>query len=282
MRLGREQRRQSQRAEWEQAAASAPQFSPTDLSGVITAWLRVPLATVTGLGISSLPDVLNSNPAVQATDAARPPRVTTTNGLLVARGVDDRMSWPANAANNQLVTWGFATHLIRDTTTTQAIYRSGLTTSSHPQATDSHSIFLTSGSAFQFLAFTDATGGQARAGTTPAAVLSTSAYRFVTVEFDGSQATDIDKCVITIDGVVQVLLFSNSVGAPGAFPVALQGQPGGTDIALFGQRTNATTSAFVGKMGPNIYILGGKMAGATEGLLTAEARAALGNFERPT
>lgn len=259
-------------------------LGPTDpvLSGVITAWLRVPLATVTGLGMSSLPDVLNSNPAVQATDLARPPQFTSANGLLVGQGVDDRMSWPANAANNQLVTWGFATHMIRDTTTTQCIFRTGPTTLTQPQPTDSHAIFLGSTSGVQFNAFTDATGTQAYRGLSPAASVSTSAYVFVTVEFDGSQATDPAKLTITLDGVVQTLSFANHVGTPGAMPAALQGQPGGSDIALFGQRTNATTTGFVGKMGPNIYILGSKMAGATEGLLTPAARFSLGSFERPT
>ena len=256
-------------------------FTPASISA-ITSHLNVTTATVTGSGISSLPDLLNSNPAVQATDAARPPRVASANGVLVGQGVDDRMSWPANSANNQLVTWGFATHLIRDTSTTQGIYRSGLTTSSHPQATDSIALFLTSADGLSILVFADASGGQVRNGAVPGGTFSTTVYKFVTVEYNGAAATEAEKLVATIDGSPVALAFSDNVGTPGAMPSALQGQPAGTDIALWGQRTNATTSAFVGKMGPNIYVLGTKETGATEGLLTGPQRVSLFYYQRPT
>jgi hypothetical protein len=262
---------------------NAQRFTPASVSA-ITSWHRVPLATVTGSGISSLPDVLNSNPAVQATDAARPPRVASAgNGLLVMQGVNDRLSIPAISGNNQLVTWGFATHiLLDDVAATKYILRRGVSTGTEPVATDSDVLTILSDESLFFRVHADASGGQIRSAATPAGTLTNAAYRFVTVEFNGNLAAEANRCVITVDAAVQTLSFANSVGTPGAMPAALQGQPAGTDISLLDQRTNAGLSPFIGKMGPNIYFLGAAMPGVTAGLLTPTARAALMNFERPT
>jgi hypothetical protein len=61
---------------------------------------------------------------------------------------------------------------------------------------------------------------------------------------------------------------------------ALQ-QPTGGTATICGQQPNGT-NAWVGDIGPNVYIFGSKMTGATQGLLTTAARTALLNFEAPT
>ncbi len=254
------------------------------LAGAVGAWLRVPLATVTGAGISSLPDVLSNNPAVQGTDAARPPRAAAANGLLVAQGVDDRMSWPANAGNNQLVTWGFAAHIKIDALATgfMALLRCGPTNVAYPAATDSHALGIFTPGQVSLSAFNDATGTLARRCFSTANKLTDTGYVFLTVEYNGAFSTDATKLVMSFDGVADTLSFGNELGAPGAYPASLQGQPGGTDIALLNRRAGANTNPFIGKLGPNIYILGSAMTGVTAGLLTPAARAALSDFERPT
>lgn len=255
-------------------------FNPVQL-GVISAWLRVPLAAVTNSGISSLPDVLSSNPAVQSTDAARPPLVAAGNGLLVAQGVDDRLQWPANSTNNQLVTWGFAAHvLLDDVALTKTLLRIGLATSNWPQATDSLRLAVASTRALFLVLTNDATGVVRRSAGSSAGMLASDRYVFMTVEINLGASGEANQVVMSFDGVADTLTFADDAGTPGAMPAAMQGAV--TDIALLGERINSNRLPFIGHIGPNIYILGSAMPGVTSGLLTPAARVALSNFERPT
>lgn len=264
------------------SAATGPAFAPTQISA-ITSILDVATATVTGAGVSSLPDLLNVNPAVQGTDAKRPPRVASAgNGTLLLQPNDDTLTLPAIAANNQLVTWGFATFLrLDDLITTKYLLRYGPTGAFDPAATDSLNLRILGNEGVFIQVFTNALGTAARSAQTASGALNSSAYTFVTVEFNGNLAAEADRVVITIDGVVQTLSFGNSVGAPGAMPAALQGQPVGTDIVLFSEIASGFTP-YLGSAGPKIYFFGAAMAGVTQGLLTAGARQALSAFQRPT
>lgn len=260
-------------------APTGPGFSPEQISSV-SSWLNVTSATVTDSGVSSLPDLLvPGSPATQPTDSFRPPRVAAGNGRLVMQGLNDTLAVPPHAGNNSLIQWGFACHIALDDTTVQhRILRVGPGTANDPVATDSHAINVGTTEAISFTAYTDALGTASYRATTGAGVIGTS-YIFLTVEVDLGAATDADRCVITIDTVIQGLTFGNQTGTPNAFPAALQGAP--SELALMNRRTNASSFPVIGRMGPNIYFLNAKMPGATLGLLTPEARTALADFERP-
>lgn len=259
-------------------------FDPTTL---VQAWLRVPHVNtvVTGQGISSLFDTLNNNPALQATDGVRPPRVASAgNGFLVMQGVDDRLSLPAIAANNGLTNWFFATHLLLDdAAAVKTLLRYGLSTANSPQATDSHILTVRADESVRLQVFTDALGTSSRGATSSASKLSTSAYTSLIVEIALGQTGEANQVVVSFDGVPDTLTFQDLTGTPGAMPSLLQGQPAGTDIALWGERTNSLRLPFIGKGGPNL-LFGSiqPMFGVTKGLLTSQARLAISAFDRPT
>lgn len=236
---------------------------------------------VTGAGISSLADALGGAAATQGTDANRPPLVTTSNGIKVAQFVNDRLSYAASAANNQLVTWGwFGFVLLDNTAAVKTLLRYGITNTNVAQPTDSHRLSILSNESLQLLVHTDASGGQIRSATSPADILNAVGYQFVTVEFNGGLAAETNKVAITSEGVDLALVFADSTGTPGAMPAALQGQPGGHNIAIGDMRVDATLSPMIGKIGIQGY-LKAAMPGVTKGLLTAAARTALANFLRP-
>lgn len=254
-----------------------PAQGATRATGVL---LDVASAVVTGAGISSLPDLMNVNPAVQATDAARPPRVAAGNGVLVAQGVDDRLSLPAIAANNQLVTWGFAAHvLLDDGAVNKTLLRSGLATANWPQATDSHRLTVISTEALFLVVANDATGAVRRSASSSSSKLSTSAYVFVTCEINLGLTGESNQVVMSFDGIADTLTFADNAGTPGAMPAALQGAA--SDIALLGERTDSNRLPFIGKI-VNLRIFRRAMPGVTAGLLTPAARAILSAQNRPS
>jgi len=274
--------RSSKRHRWVMAGGGAGgDFDPVDVTGgAVGAWYRVPLATVTGSGASSVPDVLTpGSPLVQATDLRRPPVVVTANGLQVLNCADDFMTVAAHAGNNQTVTWGWATWVRPDVVVgiQQCTIRHGVTNNvSVVLPTESHRIVIQAG-AVQLRANIDATGGNVRTGSANGTLLTAGAWAFVTVEYDGAAATEALQCTITINGVVQTVTFTGA----GAMPAALQGQPAGNDIIHFNQYTGAVSNNLDGQEGPNPYILRAKQAGATQGLLTTAGRAGLQAFEAP-
>jgi hypothetical protein len=258
-------------------------FDPSTLSGIIGAILDPAHAStvVTGLGVSSLADELGGSPAVQSTDGLRPPRVSATNGELVLQGVNDVLMWPASSANNQLVTWGWCGHLLLDNlTASKYLLRYGPGGSTDPVATDSHNLRVLGDESLFLQVFTDATGGQARNASMAGGALDSTSYKFVTLEMNLALVGEANQVVITVEAAVQALNFANSIGAPGAMPAALQGQPGGSDIMLLNNRTNANLAPCIGKLGRQ-YILKAAMPGVTRGLLTTAAREYLRQLRRP-
>lgn len=271
-------RRHSSRSRrgWELAAGTANSFDPRDLGSAVTAWLRVGQSTVTGAGISSLPDVLNTNPAVQGTDAQRPALGTSANGFSLITGAANKvLTWPLAASNNATSQWGIAGHL---RTPLSAAVRTifGVRTGNGASALRINLTVAADESVRAAIYIDDSNN---RAGGTAASQIGDDSVQFMTCEFDGTQATEALKLTITIDGVVKALTFANDAGA-GAMPATLVAATGSALIGAF--NTAGSSAPFTGFLGPNIYILGAKMSGATTGLLTAAARTALGNFERPT
>ena len=265
------------------ATINSGAFNPAQLASVIGAVLDPGSAStvVTGSGIASLADSFGGSPAVQATDNARPPRTTASNSVTVLQGVNDRMTWPASAANNQLVTWWWGAHvLLDDVAASKFLWRYGPTASFDPAATDSHNLRVLSNESLLLQVFTTAAGTAARSATTAPSVLNNTAYVFLTVEMNLALVGEANQVVISADGVVLPLAFADSIGAPGAMPAALQGNPGGSDIVLLASLSSGSFSPFIGKMGRQYF---GKAAetGATQGCLTAATRTNLALFDRP-
>lgn len=247
-------------------------FNPANVSAV-SAWLRFGQGTVTGSGYSSVPDVLASNPATQSTDALRPPLNNTANGL--QRGdfaASDFLSWPAASNNNQTAASGFAAWVEFDglPSSVQCVYGSLNGASNRVELCSFNNDLFVNVFFSQFVA---------RRGTATAA-LTAGTKAFVTWEFLGAGANEAARCVITLNATPLVLVFNDDGGAPGAMPTALVTTVG--SHAIGARRVSDGLNPMDGKIGPNIFILGSKMDGATTGLLTTEARTNLMNFEAPT
>lgn len=242
--------------------------------GVVSSWLRLANGTVTGAGYSSVPDILASpdNPAVQATDGSRPPQLFSANGLPIADFNGDFLSHPAAANNNATTADGFAVWFKPDNV---GVALRGLLSGLPASATNRMEIMQFGA---DLLVDVYISQFSARRGTLSAA-LAADTWVFLTWEYDITGATDALKCVVTLNGVVQTLAFSDTAGAPGAMPSVLVATAG---PYILGARGPAGAGQLLdGKFGPNIYRLGAKMASATTGLLTPGGRDILMNLERP-
>lgn len=248
-------------------------FSPQQISAV-SAWLRFAGGTITGSGYSSVPDLLASNPATQGTDANRPPNNNSANGLPRADfdGASDFLSWPAAAGNNTTATGGFAAWVEFDSIAdgTTGVFGALPGATNRVEICKSNADFFVNVFFSQFVA---------RRATLTSAFAAATKY-FLTWEFYGAGLGEADRCVVTIDGEPVDLVFSNDSGAPGTMPTALVSTAG--PFAIGARRASDGLGPMNGKLGPNIYLLGSRMADATEGLLTTTARQSLMNFERPT
>lgn len=259
-------RRTSRRKAWELQNGS-PAFDPRD-SGKVSAWLRFSQATVTGSGYSSVPDVLNSNPAVQGTDGRRPINGTAANGLPVATFSDDLLEWPfANGSNNQTPRWGIAMWVRATSDGTPRRIWCAHTANGSASASRIEINHDTNGSrGIHADVYRTNTDGMRAAGITN----FTGAWAFLTVEYDGGQATNATKCLITLGGSALSCTFT-TLNTDVALPAAL---PQPTGNILIGARTTVPAFQFVGDIGPNIFILNAQ--------LTAAERTALMGFEAPT
>lgn len=243
-------------------------------TSAVSAWLRLANGTVAGSGYSSVPDLLAANPAVQGTDGRRPAAATSNNGFPIADfdGVADFLSWPTAANNNTSPTGGFGLWIRFDQVNdgTKGIVGCLPGATNRVELIKDNANFVVNVFFSQFVA---------RRGTATAAFLANTWY-FITWEFDGTQATDATKCILTINGVVQSLTFVDDGGTPGAMPSTLVSSLG--PYAIGARRASDVLGPLDGKIGPNLYVFGTKMSGATQGLLTTASRTALMNFEAPT
>jgi hypothetical protein len=262
---------EDERVAWEMAAAAGSGFDPRE-SGAVSAWLRFSQGTVTGAGYSSVPDVLNSNPAVQATDANRPVNGTSANGLPIATFTDDFLAWPlANGSNNQSPAWGIAFWLrCTPDGTVRRIWSIRLPGASGGASDNRIEICSDSNASRGIFADVYNSTVTARRGAVQAS-FAAATWTFFTLEYDGAQGTEAGKLLITTGGTVRTLSFSDAAGAPGAMPATLI-QPTGN--AHLGAQTTAGGNPFVGDVGPNVFVLTRQ--------LTAAERAALMGFEVPT
>jgi hypothetical protein len=252
-----------------------PTFSPLDFSnanaGPLAAWLRLSGATLVSGDVSSIPDEFSANPATQTTAAARPTAENSANGLPCMRYAGtDLISWPLVANNNSVNQWGFGGWFKPDAVANARMiffaYAAGGATSAHRMQL----FFNVTQVAWQVY-INNAAG---RSGLTSMGLLSTG-WQFVTFEYDKDGATEADQVVITINGTVCASPGSN-IGVGGT----LGALTAPTGFAFIGRDGGA--NPYQGLIGPNLYVLNAKMAGATQGLLTPQARAELMAYQRPT
>jgi hypothetical protein len=230
------------------------------LSGTITvnaspiaAWLRTAQGTVTGSGYSSIPDLLaGTSPAIQTTDTNRPVNGTSANGLPIATYSNDFLNWPLSAPNNNATKSGFACWAKLTLGGFQNLF---VIWAGGGGASANKLDYFLSGSNLQALV---EVGGQAALSS----FMSSNAWHFVTMEYDGAQATNAARCLCTVDGIV---LGTTNTAIP-----ASQATPSGNAwIGGFG------ASQFLqGSLGPNFWWLNRQ--------LTATERNNLMNFEAPT
>lgn len=229
-------------------------------TSAVTGWLRLaaPGTTTLGSGYNNVVDVLNANPAVQTDDTRRPAASVSANGLPIMTFVDDFLSWPLNASNNQSVALGFAGWLkAADIVTNKTIAITGLTAGG---ASANKVLYMLNNASYR----TDAMTVDRHALT---GAVADTGWHFVTYEINCATTPETAQAIITLDTVVQAVSFSSDT----AWPVSL-GTPTGN--MFIGATTLAGASPWVGFMGPNLYALGRQ--------LTAAERTTLFNFERPT
>jgi hypothetical protein len=243
-------------------------------ASVVGAWLRFAEGTSDANGFSSVPDVLNANPAIQTVNANKPARVLSANGLVLANFVtDDRLWWPLIAANNSTAAFGFMFWIVPANIAAPTErwidiwYNSGNPPTGGASA-PKFSIGKIGATVHAVLR-----NGAASPTATSGNVLSAGVPACVGFEFNGAGATDAAKLVITLDGVA---IASTVTG--GAMPTALPAPTGSANIGAYIQGA----AHYTGKMGSNLFCFNAAMAGVTSGLLTPAARLAYKNFEAPT
>jgi hypothetical protein len=213
--------------------AAAP-FVPSQLSAV-SAWLRLANGTITGSGYSSIPDMLGgTSPAVQATDARRPPSATSANGLPIATfTLPQYLSWPLSAPINGAIKNGFACWCKSTLVGFQnlfAIYTGG------GGASAAKVDFFTNG---QTLQASVEVGG----ACSKYPFMTANAWHFVTYEYDGAQATDAARLLVTVDG--SVLATTNTT-----IPTSQATPTGNAWIGGYSSIQN-----WEGAIGPNFFAL---------------------------
>jgi len=238
----------------------------------VTAWLRVAMATVDGVGgVENLPDVFNANPATQVTAALRPVVERSANYLPTMRFASTKnvLFWPRTATNNGTTAFGFAFWIKIDAIA--AVYSVLAGRVAAADASNKFEITINAG----FVTWTLFNLPSFKTATTSTPIV-TLGWHFITCEYDSTAATDALKAVITVNGVLQTVVFVG-VGVYGTLPA-----PDG--LISIGDRTSDATpiNPLKGVYGPNIFHIGTKLVGATEGQLTALSRLTLMAFEAPT
>lgn len=275
MAIGKVEGLAGRHARWEMAAgANNPGhvFTPTDITA-ISAILDVATATLVAGDISSLPDLLNANPAVQTVAARRPTLENSAGNALPCMrfATNDVLSWPItaqSAGGTSQAGWGLWVKLDAASGVEALI---NVLSGTVGGASGVKLRLQTSTATLQFRASPD---GAAVKTNTTGNVLD-AGWHFITVEYDSTAGTDAAKMVQTVDGVS---LGSISGAATLGTLFAATGN------ILIGNLTDTTValSPLNGLIGPQIYAFASKTAGATTGLLSSAERTSLLNYRKPT
>lgn len=229
----------------------------------VSSWLRAALATSDVNGISSLPDVLNSNPAVQSTNANKPVFDTSANGLpLLKFAFNTWFALPASTVNG-LSQWAVGLWVKEDITAGQTYAALFSMNNTHTDKVDVGAVNSYNGYTAGFRTTTDTPS--LYVGPGPTNGLQT--WNFFTFEFNLNNA---NRITCTCNGTI----FTGG----GAAASLLLSSTGNLIIGGTGWAQNR----FVGWYGPNIYFRMTEQPGATQGVWTPAARAALMAFEAPT
>jgi hypothetical protein len=244
-----------------------------------TAWHRVALATSDVNGISSLPDVLSAIHAVQAITARMPAVAASANGLpIMSFDGGDSLVVPISAATFSTNTLGVG-FWVKVTSTATGIQQLISCTGGAGGASVNSFELRTSNDKLQ-VSYDDplTSASVGRYGTTVSSVLVANTWAFVTWEYDSGAADDAAKCSVFVNGVKQTLtILPFGSGAP-AEMTTLRSATGTMSIGCFVPGTQQLT----GSIGPHIWWRTTKMSGATQGIWTNAARAALMAYDPPT
>lgn len=269
--------RASRHARWEVGGGAASEgFNPSSLSAV-AAWYRVANASNAGAGLAfTLPDMLSSNHAVTSTDARKPTIGTSGNGLPILTCSASCLQAPLSAAINSATKWGFGAWMKVTTAAGNPVAAS--IDSGGAGGASLRKVLIQRFVGDNILAFDSQT--TARRGG-PATMWVTNTWAFCTWEMslDTGEAESV-RVVASRGAALQACAYADSNGTPGNFATSMQVPTG--SMNLFAQGAAAGGNGWVGDIGPNIYVFGSRMSGATSGLLTPAARTSLMNFEAPT
>lgn len=254
-----------------------PFASPTDVPAVV-AWLRTTLATVTAEGVSSVPDALNANPAVQATTTKRPQAVLSSNGLQCLRfEAGDHMTWPMLPALNSPDHFGIGFWM----KPAQVTGWQGVVTLAVVHPAGVHRVKIVQQSVGMTMeVFPAGSTGAGRYGYAAACGLSLTAWTFVTLEYDNAPyrgTAESNRVTITASGTSRSIGFGNQ-GA-GAAMAQLNSFSG--NVIIGDQKESVPLLQWIGTLGPNLFVFG-KEAGAVRGLLRPITRQHLMQYTAPT
>lgn len=244
-------------------------FAPTDISAV-SAWLSVAAATSDVNGVSSVPDLINANPAVQSVNA-RKPVIETSFGLPCLRfATNDVLTWPITAQSAATSYAGWAMWLKQDVASTvMRLVR----VSTGTNGANGFGLNVTS-SAGAYVGAYSSDGNSGNFSQLSAAGAIDTSWVFLTLEWSLDGTSTATRLTLTKNG--QVLSGAVSGVATNATLFAATG-----NILIGNANDGVASSPVNGLIGPHIYAFGSKMVGATEGVLTPAARLALMQYDNP-
>ena len=247
-------------------------FNPAAQGGIVAGWLRLAASVQSGGEWTSLVDVLNSNPAVQADADRRCAVGSSANGLstMVFDG-SDMYQWPLSATiNNMTAKLGF--WLWFKPATVASVQRLvNITIATGAAATlEKLSLYANNRTLVCEVYATNATG---RVFTTTTNVLTAGVWTAIYMQYDSSRGGDANYALFT-DGVSRANNGAN-IGA-GATLGALQAPTGNALLGSFNNSDTPTQAIDTGgEFGPNPAI-------SFNENLTAQQIAGFLAFEAPT
>lgn len=238
-------------------------------------------ATLVGSDISSVPEVLGGNALTAGSPARRPANGASASGVAMATYdvAGDVIKTPQNVAAlndsiNQL--WYCWIRCTSIPGTTQEI----LSISNGFQAANLRRLNFELATAMNLRARVHLNQTQARQATTTV-TLDLDVWHLVGIEYNGNQTGEENRCVLTLDAVVQASTFADSgTAGAGAMPATLVTTVGSALVGGFSDSDTAV-NPFNGDMGAPLLAGNIASAGVTAGLLTQAQRNRLLTFMPP-
>lgn len=241
-------------------------FDPSTVG--ITAWLR---NSLTAGAVSSVTDVLNSNPAIEG--GAIEPSANANGSVTFA--TQSSLLWPITAANYNVDTWAIVLWIKSPlNTATRTLYR--IRNITNGANAESLALQISGSEAISCDVYHDAV--TIRRAVTPVSLIGDDTPHMVTIEWNKNGSTEADKFVISVDAVVRSLSFVDAGGTPGAMPAQLVSATGNAMIAA--NNPAGSSLPLAGTLSKNVAMIAtAPMAGVTSGIFTQTAREALLVFE---